>query len=92
MWNAFHDALPNNNSNKFPSFLRATCLHSQLSARAKDMWSALTQVELTGENGMDLFLDCIYKRHALSIVIVAFRSFITPLNTKRSLSETMKKF
>ena len=92
LWNAFHDVLPDSNSNKIPEKLRAICLKSQLFGRAKDLCSGITNEELLGDDGVKKITEAIYQRDALSVVSEAFRAFNLLWNTRRSNTESMKNF
>lgn len=92
LWNAFNDALPDNNSTKIPTRLRALCLKSQLFGRAADLCSGIDDESLTTTEGVKLIVDCIYQRDALSVVSEAFRAFNALLNTRRGDTENMKNF
>ena len=50
LWQTFHNALPDSNSNKIPPALQAICLKSQLYGRAKDLCSGISEVQLTGDD------------------------------------------
>ncbi len=92
LWEAFHNALPDNNSNKIPSNLRAICLKSQLYGRAKDLCSGIADESLLDADGVQKIVHCIYQRDALSVVSEAFKSFNHLWNTRRGSTETMKNF
>lgn len=56
------------NSNKIPANLQAICLKAQLFGRAKDLCSGITDQQLHPEQGVDLIMNAIYKRDAISVV------------------------
>ena len=92
LWQAFNDALPDRNSNKIPTGLRAICLNSQLYGGAKELCSGISDEQLLTTEGVKSIVDCIYQRDALSVVSEAFRSFNALLNTRRGDNENMKNF
>ena len=92
LWQTFHNALPDSNSNKIPPALQAICLKSQLYGRAKDLCSGISEVQLTGDHAVDLIVGKIYQKDALSVVSEAYRAFNQLWSTRRSNNETMKNF
>lgn len=92
LWKHFHDTLPANNNNKIPGNLQGICLKSQLFGRAIDLCSGITAEQLSGENGVDLIVNAIYKRDGLSVISEAYKIFNDLLTTKRDDSESMKGF
>ena len=92
LWQAFHNALPENNSNKIPLQFRAICLKSQLYGTGKDLCSGISDAQLLGENGVQLILNAIYQRDALTVVSEAFKAFNQLWNTRFGATESMKNF
>lgn len=92
LWQAFHDALPDSNSNKIHTALQAVCLKSKVCVQAKDLCSGVTESELTGEGAVNLIVGKIYRKYDLSFVSEAYRAFNYLWNTRRSKTETMKSF
>lgn len=92
LWQMFHDALPDSNSNKIPLALQAICLKSQLYGRAKDLCSGISSQQLKGNGAVDLLLGTVYQRDALTVVSEAYRAFNALWNTRRGNNESMKNF
>lgn len=92
LWQTFHNALPDSNSNMIPTALQAVCLKSQLYGRAKDLCSGISEAELVAEGAVDLLVGEIYQKDALTVVSEAYRAFNQLWNTRRGTNETMKNF
>lgn len=88
----FHDLLPTNNNNKIPSNLPAICFKSQLLWRANDLFSGISNTELSGDEGVSKIVNAIYQRNALSVVGEAYRVFNNLLDIKRGHNESMKGY
>ena len=66
--NAFHNKLPDSNSNKIPLALRGIMLQSQLYGRAMDMCKSTLDEDIQSTTGSDHIVSAIYKRGSLSVV------------------------
>lgn len=88
----FHECLPANNSNKIPDNLQAICLKSQSFWRAIDLYSAISNTELSSDDGVSKCVNAIYQRDGLSVVSEAYPVFKDLLGTRRGQNESMKGF
>lgn len=75
LWQMFHNALPALNSSKINAAFQAACLTSQLYGRAKDLCSGISDEELTNERAIDLLVESVYRRAALTAVSEAYPFF-----------------
>ena len=92
LWQAFHDKLPDSNSNKIPKELRGIILMSNLFGRAKDLCKKIPDQEIQSDTGVDAIVKAIYKRDPLSAVSTVYQDFLTVLGTKRGASESFRNF
>lgn len=92
LWEAFHDKLPDSNSNKVPKTLCGIVLQSNLFGRAKDLCKKVPDIEIQSENGVAAIVKVIHKRDLLTAVSNVYHDFLTLLDTKRGNSETFRNF
>lgn len=92
LWQAYHNALPVNNSIRVPQELQGLVLKSQLFGRAKDLCAGITAEQLQSENGVDLIVQKVFKRDALSVVSETFKDFNCLLDSKRDEKEGFRNF
>lgn len=92
LWSAFHEKLPNNNSNKIPSELRGIMLQSQLFGRARDLVKKIDDEVIHSPDGAYAIVKAIHKRDALSAVSSVYQDFLRLLGTKRATNESFKNY
>ena len=92
LWSAFHDALPNTNSNKIPAALRGIMLQSNLFGRAKEICRKIPDDIVRSFEGQEAIIKALFKRDALSTVSSIYQDFIVLLNTRRGENEAFKNF
>lgn len=91
-WKAFHDKLPDTNSNKIPRELQGVVIQSQLFGRALDLSQKLSADEIGSVDGALNVAKCIHKRDALSAVSYSFQRYLDVFNTKQGDNETFLNF
>lgn len=57
-----------------------------------ELCSGISDEDLVGDNGVNLILNAVYKRDALSVVSEAYSSFNDLCKTQRGANESMKSF
>ena len=82
-WSKYHDALPDNNSNKIPSELRGLTLQAQLFDRAIDLCRGISDDVIASETAVDEICKALHKRDAISVVSCLFEDFEKLLQFKR---------
>ena len=92
LWKAFHDKLPDANSNKIPKDLQGIMLQSQLYGRARDLCKSIPDETIQSEDGSEAIVNKIYQRDPLAVVSDVYQDFITLLNTKRGNNESFQNF
>lgn len=92
LWTAFHNKLPDTNSNKIPDELRGIMLQSQLFGRARDLCKKIPDDTIQSSSGAEAIVKAVHKRDPLSAVSDVFQDFITLLSTKRGQNESFKNF
>jgi len=92
LWLAFHDVLPESNSNKMPVNLPAICPKSQMYFCSKELCSGISDADLLSPEGVSLIINYIYQRDSLSVVSEIYSSFNQLWNTHRGNTESMKNF
>ena len=92
LWNAFHDKLPDSNSNKIPNVLRGIMLQSKLFGRARHLCKSISAETIQSVNGSKAIVDAIHKRDALSVVSVIYENLIDLLSKKRGANESFRNF
>lgn len=92
LWKAFHNKLPDSNSNKILTDLRGIMLQSQLYGRTQDLSKGIPDSEIQYDTGFAAIIKAVYKRDALSVVSEVYQNFIALLNTKRGHNESFKNF
>lgn len=92
LWNAFNEALPDNNNIKITENIRTIILMSQLYDRTKNLCSGFINDYLLVEDVVKKIIEAKYQRDALSIVSEQFCSLNVLCNTRRRKNESMKNF
>lgn len=92
LWEAFHNELPANNSNKIAVNLRGIRLLSQLYGRAKSLCQNITNNVLKSDAGVKAIVDATYKRDAFAVVSEVYADFLDLLSTKRNSNESFRYF
>lgn len=91
-WSAFHDLLPDNNSNKREKILRGTILKSQCYGRAKDLVKSVSQEDLSSDEGCKKVINAIHKYDPLQFVSEVHLDFNMSPSTRRHQKENMRNF
>ena len=91
-WCAFHDSLPDTNSNKVLRGSRGLILQSQLYGRAKVKGDALSDDLLKCAKGVDAVIDAVYKMDALSVCNAAYSDYVKLLSVRRSVNESYANY
>jgi len=92
LWKAFHNKLPDANSNKIPKDLQGIMLQSQLYGRARDLCKSIPDETIQSEDGSEAIVNKIHQRDPLAVVSDVYQDFITLLNTKRGNNESFQNF
>ena len=91
-WSAFHDMLPDTNTNKIPKKLRGIMLHSHLYGLAKDFCQEIPFDQIATEDGCDKICKALHKRDALSVFSTVYGDFLNLLSMKRGPNEAFRSF
>lgn len=92
IWNAFHDKLPDSNSNKITTELRGIMLQSLLYGQARDISRSISDSEIPSETVWKPIVDAFYKRDALTVVRKVYQHFRGLLSMKLGSYETFRNF
>lgn len=92
LWDAFHNKLPDYNSNKISIELRGIMLHSQLYGRAKDIRRLIADDDIQSGTGWKKIVEAVYKRDTLSVFSEVYQSYLGVLSMKRGSNETFRNF
>lgn len=87
-WSKYHDALPDNNSNKIPAELRGLTLLAQLFDCAIDLCRAISDDVIGSAAGVDEIFKALHKRDELSVVSALLEDFGKLLQFKRTKHES----
>ena len=92
LWKAFHDRLPEANSNKIPGELQGIALQSQLYGRALDLSKKIPSTTIQSIEGASQIVKAVYKRDPLAVIRDVDQTFQQVMSTKRGLNESFKNF
>ena len=91
-WKEYHDSLAENNPNKVSPNIQGIILKSQLFGQAEDLCSELTNEQLKEADGVNLIINKVYERDALSVVSETYDYFNSLWSTRRKPNESFKTF
>lgn len=89
---AFHNALPDMNSNKIAVQLRAICVKAQLYGPAEDPCSKISDDKLLSPNRVWAVVKYVYKKDALSVFGKSYCAVNQLWNIRRGNGESIKNF
>lgn len=91
-WKAFHDRLPESNSNKIPEDLQGIIFQSQLFKRAIDFCKKVPTATIQSAQDALAIAKAIHKVDPLSTISDTFQKFSTVLHTIRGNTESLRNF
>lgn len=90
VWSAYHDALPEANSNRISPKIRLIALKLKLFGRALDLRPRIIDLQHFPEQTVILTMATEYQREALSVVSETRKTPNDPWKAKGSTGESMK--